>query len=69
MTVGNDGAGIGGLAYAGIPATSRGTNSAIAFVTGHDASGDVPDSVDWENLANEMSVAHVHQSSPAVICF
>jgi uroporphyrin-III C-methyltransferase len=49
-------AGIGGLAYAGIPATSRETNSAIAFVTGHDASGDVPDSVDWDNLAKAMPV-------------
>lgn len=48
--------GIGGLAYAGIPATSRGTNSAIAFVTGHDASGGVPDSVDWENLAKAVPV-------------
>ncbi|PKU23380.1 uroporphyrinogen-III C-methyltransferase [Telmatospirillum siberiense] len=48
--------GIGGLAYAGIPATSRETNSAIAFVTGHDASGDVPDSVDWEHLAKAVPV-------------
>jgi uroporphyrin-III C-methyltransferase len=48
--------GIGGLAYAGIPATSRETNSAIAFVTGHDASGDVPDSVDWESLAKAVPV-------------
>jgi uroporphyrin-III C-methyltransferase len=44
------------LAYAGIPATSRETNSAIAFVTGHDASGDVPDSVDWESLAKAVPV-------------
>jgi uroporphyrin-III C-methyltransferase len=49
-------AGIGGLAYAGIPATSRETNSAVGFVTGHDASGDVPDSVDWESLAKAMPV-------------
>ena len=48
--------GIGGLAYAGIPATSRETNSAIAFVTGHDASGDVPDSVDWQGLARAVPV-------------
>jgi uroporphyrin-III C-methyltransferase len=44
-------AGIGGLAYAGIPATHRDTNSAIAFVTGHSASGEVPDSIDWHALA------------------
>ncbi len=48
--------GVGGLAYAGIPATSRETNSAIAFVTGHDASGEVPDSVDWEALAKAVPV-------------
>ncbi|MDR3437552.1 uroporphyrinogen-III C-methyltransferase [Telmatospirillum sp.] len=48
--------GVGGLAYAGIPATSRETNSAIAFVTGHDASGDVPNSVDWEALAKAVPV-------------
>lgn len=48
--------GVGGLAYAGIPATSRGTNSMIAFVTGHDASGSVPESVDWDALAKAMPV-------------
>ena len=35
-------AGIGGLAYAGIPVTHRDVNSAVTFVTGHDASGLVP---------------------------
>ena len=49
-------AGIGGLAYAGIPATSRQTNSVIAFVTGHDASGDVPEAVDWQGLAKAVPV-------------
>ncbi|HIJ37576.1 MAG TPA: uroporphyrinogen-III C-methyltransferase [Rhodospirillaceae bacterium] len=48
--------GIGGLAYAGIPATSRETNSAITFVTGHDASGEVPDSLDWSALAKTAPV-------------
>ena len=48
--------GIGGLAYAGIPATSRETNSAISFITGHDASGDVPDSLDWPSLAKAVPV-------------
>ncbi|WP_142850545.1 uroporphyrinogen-III C-methyltransferase [Telmatospirillum sp. J64-1] len=43
--------GVGALAYAGIPATSRDTNSAIAFVTGHSATGDVPDGLDWTALA------------------
>jgi uroporphyrin-III C-methyltransferase len=44
-------AGIGGLAYAGIPATHRDTNSAVAFVTGHASDGEVPDGLDWEALA------------------
>ena len=35
-------AGIGGLAAAGIPATHRDTNSAIAFVTGQASGGDCP---------------------------
>ena len=44
-------AGIGGLAYAGIPVTSRDTNAAVTFVTGHTASGDVPDTLDWDCLS------------------
>jgi uroporphyrin-III C-methyltransferase len=39
-------AGLGGLAYAGIPATSRETNQALVFVTGH-AAVDGPDLLDW----------------------
>jgi uroporphyrin-III C-methyltransferase len=49
-------AGIGGLAYAGIPVTHRDVNSAVAFVTGHDATGEVPDSVDWAALAKGAPV-------------
>ncbi len=41
-------AGIGGLAYAGIPATHRGVSSAVALVTGHSADGDV---IDWAAIA------------------
>jgi uroporphyrin-III C-methyltransferase len=44
-------AGIGGLAYAGIPATFRAINHAIAFVTGHTAGGAVPEELDWAALA------------------
>ncbi len=43
--------GIGALAYAGIPLTHRSTNSAVTFVTGHDAKGGVPASLNWEALA------------------
>ena len=49
-------AGIGGLAYAGIPVTHREVNSAVAFVTGHDATGEVPDAVDWASLAKGAPV-------------
>jgi len=49
-------AGIGGLAYAGIPVTHRSCNSAVTFVTGHDASGLVPDGIDWAALAKGAPV-------------
>src|ERR1700760_1274871 len=44
-------AGIGGLAYAGIPVTHRDTNHAVTFITGHGADGKLPD-VDWHAVAN-----------------
>src|SRR5207253_990357 len=43
-------AGIGGLAYAGIPVTHRDTNQAVTFVTGQGADGQVPD-LDWAALS------------------
>lgn len=43
-------AGVGGLAYAGIPVTHRDTNHAVTFVTGHAADGKIPD-LDWTALA------------------
>ena len=49
-------AGIGGLAYAGIPATWRDCNSAVAFVTGHGQEGDLPQGVDWAALAKGAPV-------------
>jgi uroporphyrin-III C-methyltransferase len=55
-------AGVGGLAYAGIPLTHRDINSAVAFVTGHDASGEVPDSVDWESLARGVPVLVIYMA-------
>jgi uroporphyrin-III C-methyltransferase len=53
-------AAVGGLAYAGIPMTTRGTNSAVTFITGHNANGTVPEDIDWKALAN---------GSPALIFF
>ena len=55
-------AGIGGLAYAGIPVTHRDVNSAVTFVTGHDASGLVPDSVDWQALAKGAPVLVIYMA-------
>ncbi len=48
--------GIGGLAYAGIPVTHREINSVVTFITGHDASGDVPGNVDWSAIAGGSPV-------------
>ncbi|SHI29616.1 uroporphyrinogen-III C-methyltransferase [Wenxinia saemankumensis] len=44
-------AGIGGLAYAGIPVTHRDTNQSVTFVTGHDQTGETPGSLDWGAIA------------------
>ncbi len=49
-------AGIGGLAYAGIPVTHRDTNHNVTFLTGHDASGVVPDAIDWPSVARGSPV-------------
>lgn len=49
-------AGIGGLAYAGIPVTHRDTNHAVIFLTGHDENGSVPHSVDWHAIATAAPV-------------
>ncbi len=48
-------AGIGALAYAGIPMTHRDINSSVTFLTGHDASGGPP-ALDWEALARGAPV-------------
>lgn len=52
--------GIGGLAYAGIPATHRDVNHAVTFVTGHMAGGDVPDTINWRALG---------QGSPVIVIY
>ncbi|HEY4275010.1 MAG TPA: uroporphyrinogen-III C-methyltransferase [Rhizomicrobium sp.] len=43
-------AGIGGLAYAGIPLTHRDTNASVTFLTGHGADGQLPPH-DWQAVA------------------
>ena len=53
-------AGIGGLAYAGIPLTHRDANSAVTLVTGHNSDGIVPDGLDWDAIA---------KGSPAIVLY
>ena len=49
-------AGIGGLAYAGIPLTHRDINSAVTFLTGHNSDGVMPDGLDWQAIARGSPV-------------
>ena len=53
-------AGIGGLAYAGIPVTHRDVNQSVTFVTGHDQSGQTPGSLDWEAIARGSQVIVIY---------
>jgi uroporphyrin-III C-methyltransferase len=56
-------AGIGGLAYAGIPVTHRQANSAVTFLTGHDSGGEVPGDLDWDAIARGASVLVLYMAS------
>ena len=67
-------AGIGGLAYAGIPATHRDLNHSVIFLTGHDATGALPANVDWRAVATAspvivmyMAVKHLPDIAAALI--
>ena len=67
-------AGIGGLAYAGIPVTHRDVNQSVTFVTGHDQSGNTPSSLDWvaigkasEVIVIYMGMKHAGQIAAALI--
>ncbi|MEE9375080.1 MAG: uroporphyrinogen-III C-methyltransferase [Rhizobiaceae bacterium] len=67
-------AGIGGLAYAGIPVTHREINQNVTFLTGHDAGGIVPDAIDWESIAKGspvlvmyMAMKHAHSIAKKLI--
>ncbi|MEL7115741.1 MAG: uroporphyrinogen-III C-methyltransferase [Pseudomonadota bacterium] len=53
-------AGIGGLAYAGIPVTHRDVNQAVTFVTGHDQTGEAPTSLDWGAIARGSQVIVIY---------
>ncbi len=72
-------AGVGATAYAGIRATSRGTASAVAFVTGHQApeasqAVEAPSRLDWNALAKfpgtlvfYMGVTHLANIARALV--
>lgn len=53
-------AGVGGLAYAGIPLTHRDVNHAVTFVTGHNSKGEAPEDLNWAALA---------QGSPVMVIY
>jgi uroporphyrin-III C-methyltransferase len=54
-------AGIGGLAYAGIPLTHRDTNHAVTMITGHDATGEVT-GIDWQAVAKGAPVLVIYMA-------
>jgi uroporphyrin-III C-methyltransferase len=56
-------AGIGGLAYAGIPVTHRATNSAVTFLTGHDSDDGSPGGLDWDAIARAAPVLVLYMAS------
>jgi uroporphyrin-III C-methyltransferase len=66
-------AGIGGLAYAGIPVTHRDTNHAVTFLTGHGSDGNLPP-LDWSAISKGsptlvlyMALAHAEEIATKLI--
>ena len=49
-------AGIGGLAYAGIPVTHRDVNQSVTFLSGHDRTGLMPSAIDWHAVSKGSQV-------------
>ena len=49
-------AGIGGLAYAGIPVTHRDVNQSVTFLSGHDRTGLMPSAIDWHAISKGSQV-------------
>ena len=67
-------AGVGGLAFAGIPVTHRDVNQSVTFLTGHDQTGLTPSAIDWEALAKGspvivmyMAIKHLPQITGALL--
>lgn len=53
-------AGIGGLAYAGIPVTHRDVNQSVTFITGHDQSGETPSALNWQAISDGSQVLVIY---------
>lgn len=67
-------AGIGGLAYAGVPVTHRDVNQAVTFLTGHDRHGLTPAAVNWKAVAEGspvivmyMAIKHIREIAEKLI--
>ena len=67
-------AGIGGLAYAGIPVTHRDVNQSVTFITGHDQSGKTPTALNWKAISDGsqvlviyMGMKHIAEISAALL--
>jgi len=56
-------AGIGGLAYAGIPATHREINQSVLFLTGHDEKGQLSNRIDWQAVAKAAPVIVMYMAT------
>jgi uroporphyrin-III C-methyltransferase len=54
-------AGVGGLAYAGIPVTHRDVNQSVTFVTGHDQSGGAT-ALDWGAIGRGSEVVVIYMA-------
>jgi uroporphyrin-III C-methyltransferase len=66
-------AGVGGLAYAGIPVTHRDTNHVVTFLTGHGSDAKLPP-FDWQAIAKGsptlvlyMALAHADEIAAKLI--
>jgi uroporphyrin-III C-methyltransferase len=56
-------AGIGGLAYAGIPVTHRAANSVVTFLTGHNGAAIPANGLDWDAIARGAPVLVLYMAS------
>ena len=63
-------AGIGGLAYAGIPVTHRDVNQSVTFLSGHDRTGLTPSAIDWPGSRSaQVIVMYMAIAMPDIWCW